>query len=156
MHVLRAGQIATLWDEVERMPRAQRDAFVLREIRGLSYTQLADELALSAASVRSLLVRARTRLRHRLRDVAPSIGGAPWIQALVRLVGGEGASPVPAATKAAAVGIGALALVGGGDLARVPQHTPRAAVHRQSPFPRPSSLAPDTRGRGTGRGPRRP
>jgi RNA polymerase sigma-70 factor, ECF subfamily len=109
VHVLRVGQIATLWDEVERMPRAQRDAFVLREIRGLSYTQLADELALSAASVRSLLVRARTRLRHRLRDVAPSLGGAPWIQTLVRLVGGgDGASPVPAATKAAAVGIGAL------------------------------------------------
>jgi RNA polymerase sigma factor (sigma-70 family) len=133
VHVLRAGQIATLWDEVERMPRAQRDAFVLREIRGLSYTQLADELALSAASVRSLLVRARTRLRHRLRDVAPSLGGAPWIQTLVRLVGGgDGASPVPAATKAAAVGIGALALMGGGDLARAPHHAARAAVHRQS------------------------
>jgi RNA polymerase sigma-70 factor, ECF subfamily len=133
VHVLRVGQIATLWDEVERMPRAQRDAFVLREIRGLSYTQLADELALSAASVRSLLVRARTRLRHRLRDVAPSLGGAPWIQTLVRLVGGgDGASPVPAATKAAAVGIGALALVGGGDLARVPHHAARAGVHRQS------------------------
>jgi hypothetical protein len=118
------------------MPPAQREAFLLREIRGLSYSQLAAELSLSTPSVRSLLVRARTRLRHRLRDVAAGLGGAPWIQTLVRLVGGgDGASPVPAATKAAAVGIGALALVGGGDLARVQHHasgTPRhtAAQHR--------------------------
>ena len=101
------------------MPSAQREAFLLREIRGLSYSQLAAELSLSTPSVRSLLVRARTRLRHRLRDVTAGLGGAPWIQTLVRLVaGGDGASPVPAATKAAAVGIGALALVGGGDLSR--------------------------------------
>ena len=118
------------------MPSAQREAFLLREIRGLSYSQLSAELSLSAPSVRSLLVRARTRLRHRLRDVTAAFGGAPWIQALVRLVGGgDGASPLPAATKAAAVGIGALALVGGGDLARVQHHassTPRhtAAQHR--------------------------
>jgi hypothetical protein len=120
-----------MWEEVSRMPSAQREAFLLREIRGLSYSQLAAELSLSAPSVRSLLVRARRRLRHRLRDVTAGLGGAPWIQALVRLVGGgDGASPVPAATKAAAVGIGALALVGGGDLSRVQHHSfaPRHAV----------------------------
>jgi RNA polymerase sigma-70 factor (ECF subfamily) len=131
VHVLREGEIATMWEEVSRMPSAQREAFLLREIRGLSYSQLAAELSLSAPSVRSLLVRARRRLRHRLRDVTAGLGGAPWIQALVRLVGGgDGASPVPAATKAAAVGIGALALVGGGDLSRVQHHSfaPRHAV----------------------------
>jgi RNA polymerase sigma factor (sigma-70 family) len=134
VHVLRAGELATMWEEVSRMPAAQREAFLLREIRGLSYSQLAAELSLSAPSVRSLLVRARRRLRHRLRDVAAGLGGAPWIQTLVRLVGGGGgASPVPAATKAAAVGIGALALVGGGDFARVQHHasnTPRHTVAR--------------------------
>ncbi len=114
------------------MPSAQREAFLLREIRGLSYSQLAAELSLSTSSVRSLLARARTRLRHRIRDVAAGLGGAPWIQTLVRLAGGgDGASPVPAASKAAAVGIGALALVGGGDLARAQHHassTPRHTV----------------------------
>ena len=130
VHVLRAGEIATMWEEVSRMPSAQREAFLLREIRGLSYSQLAAELSLSTSSVRSLLVRARTRLRHRLRDVAAGLGGAPWIQTLVRLVGGgDGASPVPAATKAAAVGIGALALVGGGDLARVQHHASSTSRH---------------------------
>jgi RNA polymerase sigma factor (sigma-70 family) len=129
--VLRAGELATVWDEVGQMPRAQREAFLLREIRGLSYGQLAAELSLSTPSVRSLLLRARARLRHRLRDVAAGLGGAPWVQSLVRLVaGGDGASPVPAATKAAAVGLGALALVGGGgDLAQTRHHFSRTPGH---------------------------
>jgi Sigma-70, region 4 len=125
VHALRAGELASIWDEVGRMPPAQREAFLLREIRGLSYGQLAAELSLSPSSVRSLLLRARLRLRHRLRDVAAGLGGAPWVQAVVRLVtGGEGTSAVPAATKAAAVGIGALALVGGADPARVTHQHP--------------------------------
>ena len=122
VHVLRAGELAAVWDEVGRMPTAQREAFVLREIRGLSYGQLAEELSLSTPSVRSLLLRARTRLRLRLRDVAAGLGGAPWLQPLVRIAAGDGTPSVTAATKAAAVGIGALALVGGGDVARVTHH----------------------------------
>ncbi len=129
--VLRAGELATVWEEVGQMPRAQREAFLLREIRGLSYGQLAAELSLSTPSVRSLLLRARARLRHRLRDVAAGLGGAPWVQSLVRLVaGGDGVSPVPAATKAAAVGLGALAIVGGGgDLAQTRHHLSKTTVH---------------------------
>ena len=144
VHVMRAGEIASVWDEVGQMPPTQREAFLLREIRGLSYGQLADELSLSPPSVRSLLLRARARLRHRLGNVAAGVGGAPWVQTLVRLVaGGDGASPVPAATKAAAVGLGALALVGGGGVVahhalgpggrttarhRTPDHARRAAA----------------------------
>ena len=135
VHVLRAGELDNVWDEVGRMPPAQREAFLLREIRGLSYVQLADELSLSGSSVRSLLLRARTRLRQRLGDVAAGVGGAPWVQALLRLfAGGDGTSPVPAATKAAAVGIGALALAGGGGLAaRHAVQTPRrSAEHHRA------------------------
>jgi RNA polymerase sigma-70 factor, ECF subfamily len=137
LHVMRARELETVWDEVRRMPRAQREAFLLREIRGLSYGQLADELSLSAPSVRSLLSRARTRLRHRLRDVTAGLGTAAWVQPLVRLVaGGDGTSPLPAATKAAAIGVGTLALVGGGSLSRGVAHqpprtpVPSAAGHR--------------------------
>jgi RNA polymerase sigma factor (sigma-70 family) len=159
VHALRAGELATMWEEVSRMPSAQREAFLLREIRGLSYSQLAAELSLSAPSVRSLLVRARTRLRRRLRDVVAGFGGAPWIQALARLVaGGDGASPLPGATKAAAVGIGALALVGGGDLARphqassTPRHTaPQHRAHARVRLAANSAGAParDVRGSAT-------
>jgi RNA polymerase sigma-70 factor (ECF subfamily) len=132
LHVLRADELETMWDEVTRMPTAQREAFLLREIRGLSYGQLADELSLSAPSVRSLLTRARARLRHRLRDVTAGFSTAPWVQPLVRMVpGGDGTSPFPAATKAAAIGVGTLALVGGGSLspgAHRPPRTPEPAI----------------------------
>jgi RNA polymerase sigma-70 factor (ECF subfamily) len=129
-HVLRAGELATMWDEVGRMPRAQRDAFLLREIRGLSYGQLATELSLSAASVRSLLLRARSRLRNRLGDVAAGLGGAQWVQALLRIAGGgDGPPPVPAAAKATAVGLGALALVGGGSVQRAVHHPSTPGAH---------------------------
>jgi len=136
LHVLRAGELETVWDEVRRMPTTQREAFLLREIRGLSYGQLADELSLSAPSVRSLLTRARARLRHRLRDATASLGAAPWVQPLTRLVaGGDGTSPLPAATKAAAIGVGTLALVGGGNLspgAHRPPRTPGRTVAHQA------------------------
>src|SRR5262249_15354719 len=61
-------------------------------------------------------------------------GGAPWGQALVRLVaGGDGGSPVPAAAKAAAVGIGALALVGGaGDVPRFAHRVSTPAAHAKA------------------------
>ena len=131
VHAQRAGELASVWDEVGRMPAAQREAFLLREIRGLSYGQLADELSLSPPSVRSLLLRARARLRQRLRDVA-ALGGTPWLQGLFRLAGGEGTSPVPAATKAAVVGLGALALVGGGDVPRPAFHASPAPTHATS------------------------
>jgi len=137
--VLRAGELASMWDEVGRMPRAQREAFLLREIRGLSYAQLAEELSLSTPSVRSLLLRARTRLRQRLGGVAAGLGGAQWVQSLVRIAGGgDGPSPVPTATKAVAVGLGALALAGGGSraLPRVVHHAPtphgHAVVHQRA------------------------
>jgi RNA polymerase sigma factor (sigma-70 family) len=130
VHALRAGELARVWEEVERMPAAQRDVFLLREIRGLSYGQLGDQLSLSPPSVRSLLLRARLRLRNRLRDVAAVLGGAPWVKALVRLAaGGDGPSPLPAATKAAAVGLGALALAGSGALPHATHHAPRTAPH---------------------------
>jgi RNA polymerase sigma-70 factor (ECF subfamily) len=136
VHVLRAGELANVWDEIGQMPPTQREAFLLREIRGLSYGQVADELSLSGPSVRSLLMRARTRLRQRLGDIAAGVGGVPWVQALLRLfAGGDAAAPVPAATKAAAVGIGALALAGGGGLVarHAAQKTHRATQHHKVP-----------------------
>jgi RNA polymerase sigma-70 factor, ECF subfamily len=128
VQALRAEELADVWDEVGRMPPRQREAFLLREVRGLSYGQLADELSLSRPSVRSLLLRARTRLRRRLGDLAAGLGGAQWVQALLRLVaGGDGGSPAPAAAKAAAVGVGALVLAGGGG--PVAHHASRTMAH---------------------------
>lgn len=128
-HALRADELARVWDEVGRMPATQREAFLLREIRGLSYGQVADELSLSRPSVRSLLLRARARLRHRLGDVATALGGVPWVQGLLRFaLGGDATSTVPVATKAVVVGLGAAALAGGATVPRV--------EHRASPASR--------------------
>ena len=147
VNVLRAGELASLWDEVGRMPRTQREAFLLREIQGLSYGQLAAELSVSPPSVRSLLVRARARLRHRLRDVAAAVGAAPWVQALPRFVaGGDGTSPLPAATKAIAVGLGALALTSAGDVPRLGHRAPTApgdaATHHRPDAHAPRAAVP--------------
>ena len=130
VHVMRAGEFARVWEEVERMPPAQREAFLLREIRGLSYGQLADELSLSGPSVRSLLLRARARLRKRLGDVTTALGGVPWVQPVFRLFAdGDGTSAVPVATKAVAVGLGAAALAGGASVPRIVHHTSTAGKH---------------------------
>jgi RNA polymerase sigma factor (sigma-70 family) len=148
VHVLRARALASVWDEVRRMPRTQREAFLLREIRGLSYGQLADELSLSTPSIRSLLLRARTRLRRRLGDVATALGATQWLQPLIRLfASGDGTPVVPAAAKAAAVGLGALALTSGGDLPSVTPHAStsgdHAAVrHRAVEHVRPADALP--------------
>ncbi len=129
VHAQRAGELASVWDEVGQMPPAQREAFLLREIQGLSYGQLAAQLSLSPPSVRSLLLRARSRLRRRLRDVT-AFGSTPWLQSLLRLAGvGGGGSPLSGATKAAAVGLGALVLVGGGDVPRPAHLTTTAPRH---------------------------
>ena len=109
---IRNAELAELWTAIAELPRPQREALLLREIRGLSYVQLAEELSLSAPATRSLLARARQRLRVRLRDLQAALGGASWIETLARLFAGGG-SPVAPATRAAALGLGAAAIAGG-------------------------------------------
>jgi RNA polymerase sigma factor (sigma-70 family) len=103
-------ELDALWQALADLPRAQRDAVLLREIRGLSYDQVAEQLALSHSSVRSLLGRARHGLRTRLRDVYSGVAGVPWFETLVRSFSGGG---TPVAAKAVALGLGAAAISGG-------------------------------------------
>src|SRR5262249_39852848 len=56
-----------LQDEIRLLPGLQREAIVLREYVGLSYDEVADELGVTRSAIHSLLVRARTTLRERLR-----------------------------------------------------------------------------------------
>jgi RNA polymerase sigma factor (sigma-70 family) len=138
--VIRRAEIAALWQAISELPPLQREALLLREIRGLSYGQLSDNLALSRSSVRSLLSRARTRVRSRLHDGFAAAGGASWLEPVLRLFGGGSGAAVSAATKVAAVGLGAAALAGGAAVgpeqsAQVTDRPPRftgpaaAAVH---------------------------
>src|SRR5580765_583743 len=143
---LQRAELEAFWQALADLPRPQRNAFLLREIRGLSYDQLAEHLALSHASVRSLLARARQRLRLRLRDVHSGLGGAAWLETLTRLFAGGGN---PAAAKTIAVGLGAAALTGGAVVSpevlehRPPVIAPRPPVHTAPPIrtaPRVASL----------------
>jgi RNA polymerase sigma factor (sigma-70 family) len=60
--VLRA-ELATISAGLEQLPARQRQAIVLREMAGLSYTQLAAALKVSESAAEALLVRARRNLR---------------------------------------------------------------------------------------------
>lgn len=55
-----------LQDALDALPENQRRAFVLRELRGLSYKEIAIQLGVSVASVETLIYRARRGLARRL------------------------------------------------------------------------------------------
>lgn len=57
-----------------RLPTAQREAFLLREVGGLSYVEIAAVTGTSPAAVRSSIYRARRQLRQSLSET-PAVGG---------------------------------------------------------------------------------
>ena len=61
-----AGDLDALWSALSAMPRRQRNAFLLRELGGLSYRELGIALGVSRPAVESLLFRARRHLREAL------------------------------------------------------------------------------------------
>ncbi len=58
--------LAELWQFVAAMPLAQREAWVLRELQGLSYQEIADITGGTLATVRGRISRARTTLAERM------------------------------------------------------------------------------------------
>jgi RNA polymerase sigma factor (sigma-70 family) len=148
--VVRRAELAETWETIAALPASQREALLLREVRGLDYDELADDLSLSHASVRSLLNRARTTLRMQLERGVAVLTGAQWVSALARLFDSASSSPaLPSVTRAAAVGLGALAIAGGAVTASMPsQHTrPRPLAHASSPAGvRPAAFVSSHRG----------
>ena len=59
-------------DAIGLLPETQRMALVLRRYEELSYEEIADVLDLSVPAVKSLLFRARTELRERLKNYLES------------------------------------------------------------------------------------
>ncbi len=53
------AEIVALSDALQQLPNAQRECWVLREIGGYSYEEIAEELGIPASTVRGLLARAR-------------------------------------------------------------------------------------------------
>lgn len=56
-----------LWTEIQRLPEVQREALLLRDWHGLSYSEIAEATGTNVTTVNSRLHDARARLRDRLR-----------------------------------------------------------------------------------------
>lgn len=67
-------QAGALLEALESLTSEQREAFLLREITGLSYDEIADRTGSTVASVQMLLFRARKTLRDELEP--PHVHGA--------------------------------------------------------------------------------
>ncbi len=114
-----------LWRAIASLPPRQREAFLLRELGGLSYDELAVALGVTVPAIESLLQRARGRLRALLgpaRTLVPSLGRLlPW----------------PFAVKIAATTVGASLIAGG-----TPVHAVAAAhLERQDVAERQDTVA---------------
>ena len=115
-----------LWQALAELPRRQREAFLLRELGGLSYRELGNALGVTQPAVESLLFRARRRLRNTMTVAGAIALPAPLRDQLARLLPAFApSSPATAATKCAAVavglGLGATAVV------ELPEHQVRPA-----------------------------
>src|SRR5437667_4241344 len=66
--LLQAELQAAIEKAITLLPETQRMAIVLRRYEELSYEQIAEVLDLSVPAIKSLLFRARTELRERLKD----------------------------------------------------------------------------------------
>lgn len=65
------AEIVDLPAALARVPAAQRRALVLREWHGLSYAEVAEELGVTAATVETLIFRARGSLAKQLGEREP-------------------------------------------------------------------------------------
>ncbi|MCA9709415.1 MAG: sigma-70 family RNA polymerase sigma factor [Myxococcales bacterium] len=63
---LRRERSRVLYDVLDELPPRWREAFILREIQGLSTTETADRLGISTANVAVRVTRARGRIRDEL------------------------------------------------------------------------------------------
>jgi RNA polymerase sigma factor (sigma-70 family) len=110
---------ARLRREIRRLPSLQRDAILLREFAGLSYEELARELGVTRPAAHSLLVRARTTLRGRLRTEIAAVNFLAALASLRKLFRHlpwrSGATSLT--TKAAVITLAGTAMIGGGFVA---------------------------------------
>jgi RNA polymerase sigma-70 factor (ECF subfamily) len=115
---------ARLRDALTRLSDAQREAVLLREWRGLSYREIAEEMSLSVSAVETLIFRARRSLAEQLTE---ETGRARPLHALLLgpLAVAFKAFAGPAAKVALGAALAAAALTGGVLMGDAPADTPR-------------------------------
>jgi RNA polymerase sigma-70 factor, ECF subfamily len=130
---------AELSQAFSSLPPGQREIFMLRELRGLSYAELSEQLGLSPAAAESLLARARRRLREQLaasdENRRPLIG-IPGAGASLRL------ARAPATFKLAAfAGTAAIAPLLAVGLHALPERSSPPGLHAATPVIQPVQRA---------------
>jgi RNA polymerase sigma-70 factor (ECF subfamily) len=73
-NIVNAPLVALVHDEITKLPDAQRDVVTLRDVEGLSTSEVASLLGLSDANVRVILHRGRSSIRTAIENTMP--GGA--------------------------------------------------------------------------------
>jgi RNA polymerase sigma-70 factor (ECF subfamily) len=125
------ADLDALWAALSELPRRQRKAFLLRELGGLSYSELGAALGVTRPAVESLLYRARRQLRNLL-----AAANAAFVPVAVReqlLASGSGPSfGAKLAAVTVGVGLGAASVV---ELPKDHQHHVRAAAPSAAPVP---------------------
>jgi RNA polymerase sigma-70 factor (ECF subfamily) len=143
--VLRA-ELATINAGLKQLPARQRQAIVLREMAGLSYTQLAAALEISESAAEALLVRARRNLRDARLALGLLIPFPRPLRRLLRFgsghartaVGMQAAKAVAVVTLVAAT----TAVAGSAAPAQRAAGPPAKVAEPAAPAPRPVRNAP--------------
>jgi RNA polymerase sigma factor CnrH len=155
---VRREQVAELRGALAELPTAQREAILLREVRGFSYDEVAVSLGVTTSAVESLIFRARHRLQLRLQEAFAAVSPVGWLLPLRELVAriASGGLATPDVAKVVAVGVGVAAVAGtvsvspqlsrvGHGAALVPvrhvQTKPSAARVASAPVPAAPTLA---------------
>ena len=151
---VRGAAVDDLRGALADLPERQREALLLRELRGLSYDEVAASMNTTAPAVETLLVRARKTLARRV-GVVPDVA-AGWLRELFSRLSG----PADAATAAALAATGAAAVLAAVTATgaaveveqRVTDDRAQAAVARVDNSGPGSVSSGQARGRGRGRG----
>jgi RNA polymerase sigma-70 factor, ECF subfamily len=127
-------------ESLAELPRRQREAVVLRDVFGLSHTEIATALGVNIGAVNPLLTRARGRLRNRLRGASRGVSVVvpaalrdqlaqliPGFEASAGTASGAGALGLAAKLASAPAAAKVAALVG---VATVGATAPQLARHR--------------------------
>ena len=148
LEVVEQGErLAGALDAVERLPSAQRNALVGRELEGRSYEELARRQATTVPAVKSLLHRARSALAHQASMpafVAPLLARLPRVRPSQLMSGmvAEHATGAAAIATIALAGTSALGSIHAPGRRAAPtaaqsQAALTAAAHRRARRPRP-------------------
>ncbi|HZU34579.1 MAG TPA: sigma-70 family RNA polymerase sigma factor, partial [Gemmataceae bacterium] len=109
---------AVLDEEIQRLPRPGREAFVLCVLQGQSGAEAAAELGCKEGTVKSRLNRARRTLQQRLAQRGIELGAV--LAALA--VGDSGRATLPTALLRTAVRLGLLSVRAGSIVGTIPKH----------------------------------